>query len=465
MIRPVILCGGSGIRLWPKSRESHPKQFIEITPNQNLLDLTLERIKIFKDILTPIIVCSHKHNFYVKDSAKKAGLKHLRILEPFPKNTTAAIYFAAKFSNPNDFLLVMPSDHFIKKTDIFKRSIENLEFNKIKKNWVLFGIKPTHPATSYGYIITKSHSEKDNKELMHIKSFSEKPNLKKAEQLISKNNAYWNSGIFLVNAQHALNSIKYYNDKIVKCCEKVFKESKFNKKFNEINFNKEDFNKIDSISIDYSVLEKSNSILVKPVNFIWNDIGSWDSFSKLNTHVKEKNNFFEINSKNNIIFNENRIIATIGVNNIIVADSNDATLIVKKGQSEKVKDLVEKLKVKNVSQAREHSFEYRPWGYFENLYEDQFCKVKRIVVNPKKRLSLQYHIHRSEHWLVTKGVACVFLDKKIKTLKTGMSIDIPKKSKHYIHNKTKTPLVIIETQLGTYFGEDDIIRLDDPYDR
>ena len=153
------------------------------------------------------------------------------------------------------------------------------------------------------------------------------------------------------------------------------------------------------------------------------------------------------------------------MNDLIVADTNDATLIVKKGESEKVKDLVEKLKVKNISQAREHAFEYRPWGYFENLYKDQFCKVKRIVVNPKQRLSLQYHTHRSEHWLVTKGVACVFLDEKIKTLKTGMSIDIPKKSKHYIHNKTKTPLVIIETQLGTYFGEDDIIRLDDPYDR
>ena len=186
MIRPVILCGGSGLRLWPKSRESHPKQFIEITPNQNLLDLTLERIKNFKNFLTPIIVCSSKHNFYVKESAKKACLKHLRILEPFPKNTTAAIFFAAKFSNPNDYLLIMPSDHFIKKTHILKKSIENLEFDKIKNNWVLFGIKPTHPATSYGYIITKSNSEKQNKELMHIKSFSEKPNLKKQSNLYHK---------------------------------------------------------------------------------------------------------------------------------------------------------------------------------------------------------------------------------------------------------------------------------------
>jgi len=465
MIRPVILCGGSGSRLWPKSRESHPKQFIKITPNQNLLDVTLDRIKIFNDFLNPIIVCSSKHNFYVKESAKKASLKHLRILEPFPKNTTAAIYFAAKFSKPNDFLLIMPSDHFIENPNIFKRSIEDLEFKKIKNNWVLFGIKPTYTATSYGYIITKSNCKKQNEELLQIKSFSEKPNLKKAEQLISQKNAYWNSGIFLVSAQHALNSIKNYSDKIAKSCEKVFRKSNFNKKFNEINFDRDDFKKIDSISIDYSVLEKSNSILVKPVNFVWNDIGSWDSFSKLNTHTKEKNNIFEINSKNNTIFNENRIIATIGVNDIIVADTNDATLIVKKGESEKVKDLVEELKVKNLNQAREHSFEYRPWGYFENLYEDQFCKVKRIVVNPKQRLSLQYHIHRSEHWLVTKGVACVFIDEKIQTLKTGMSVDIPKKSQHYIHNKTKSPLVIIETQLGTYFGEDDIIRLDDPYDR
>ena len=465
MIRPVILCGGSGLRLWPKSRESHPKQFIEITQDQSLLDVTLERIKIFDHFLRPIIVCSDKHNFYVKESAKKASLKHIRILEPLPKNTTAAIYFAAKFACPNDFLLIMPSDHFIENPNIFKKSIEDIEFNKIKKNWVLFGIKPTHDATSYGYIITKSNHKRQNEPLMKIKSFLEKPNKKKAEQLILKNNAYWNSGIFLVTAQHALNSISYYNDKIAKSCEKIFKKSNFNEKFNEINFNKNEFKKIDSISIDYSVLEKSNSILVKPVNFIWNDIGSWDSFSKLKNLSKEKNNIFEINSKNNSIFNENRIVATIGVNDIIVADTNDATLIVKKGESEKVKDLVEILKIKNINQAREHSFEYRPWGYFENLYEDHFCKVKRIVVNPNQRLSLQYHLHRSEHWLVTKGVASVFLDEKIKTLKTGMSIDIPKKSKHYIHNKTKTPLIIIETQLGTYFGEDDIIRLDDPYDR
>lgn len=466
MIRPVILCGGSGLRLWPKSRESYPKQFINITSNQNLLELTLERIKTFKNILNPIIVCSHKHNFNVKNSAKKVNLEHIRILEPMPKNTTAAIYFAAKYANPNDFLLIMPSDHIIEKVYSFKKSIENLEFKKLKDKWLLFGIKPRFASTSYGYMITKHKLKKTQVEdFLEIESFVEKPNLKKAKVLISKNNSFWNSGIFLVRASHALNSITFFNKEIATICEKVFQSSNFNKKFNEINLNRESFKKIDPISIDYSVLEKTNDILVKPVNFIWNDIGSWDSFSKFKSNKITKNNIFGIDSKNNYIFNEKRMIATIGVSDLIIADTNDATLIIKQGHSEKVKELVEQLKSKKLIQASEHSFEYRPWGFFENLYEDKHCKVKRIVVDPNQRLSLQYHLKRSEHWLVTKGIATVFIDGSIKKLMTGMSIDIPKKSKHYIQNQTKNPLVIIETQLGTYFGEDDIIRLDDPYDR
>lgn len=465
MIRPVILCGGSGVRLWPKSRESYPKQFIKITSKHNLLDLTLERIKVFKNFKDPIIVCSSKHNFNIKESAKKANLKHIRILEPMAKNTTAAIYFAAKYANPNDFLLIMPSDHIIEDVENFKYSIESLKFEQIQDNWILFGITPTHASTSYGYIITKNNLDTKNVDLKQIKSFSEKPNLKKAEELMSKNNVFWNSGIFLVTAKHALNSINFFNKKNSKYFDKVLNNSNFDKRYNEINLNKKFFGKIEAISIDFSVLEKTNDIMVKPVTFKWNDIGSWDSFSKLKINKKNKENVFEINSNNNYIFNEKRIIATIGVKDLIIADTTDVTLIAKKGQSEKVKDLVDKIKIKNLNQTKEHSFEYRPWGFFENLFEDQFCKVKRIVVNSNQRLSLQYHLHRSEHWLVTKGIATVYLNGKLSKLKTGMSIDIPKKSKHYLQNKTKNPLVIIETQLGTYFGEDDIIRLDDPYDR
>ena len=465
MIRPVILCGGSGIRLWPKSRESYPKQFIKISAKHNLLDLTLERIKLFKNFHEPIIVCASKHNFNIKASAERANLKHIRILEPMAKNTTAAIYFAAKYANPNDFLLIMPSDHMIEDVRNFKQSIESLEFEKIQNNWLLFGIKPTHASTSYGYIITEKSTKTNNIDLIKIKSFLEKPNLKKAQELLSRNNVFWNSGIFLVSASHALDSIKFFNKKNAAIYDRVFNNSNFEKKYNEVHLNAKSFEKIKSISIDFSVLEKTSQVVVKPVNFKWNDIGSWDSFSKLNINKNNKKNVFEIDSKNNYIFNEKRIIATIGINDLIIADTNDVTLIIEKGQSEKVKDLVEKIKLQNLTQAKEHSFEYRPWGFFENLYEDQFCKVKKIIVNPNQRLSLQYHLHRSEHWLITKGIATVYLDGQLNKLKTGMSIDIPKKSKHYVHNKTKNPLVIIETQLGTYFGEDDIIRLDDPYDR
>ena len=287
MIRPVILCGGSGIRLWPKSRESYPKQFIKITSKHNLLDFTLKRIKSFKKFYDPIIVCSNKHNFNIKDSAKKANLKHIRVLEPAAKNTTAAIYFAARCANPNDFLLIMPSDHIIEDVQNFKRSIESLEFEKIQNNWVLFGIKPTHASTSYGYIITKSNVKTKDTNLIQIKSFLEKPNFKKAKELLLKKNVFWNSGIFFVSAQHALDSIKFFNKKNAIIFDKVFDNSNFDKKYNEIHLNEKNFEKIKSISIDYSVLEKSNDVIVKPVNFKWNDIGSWDSFSKLNI-IKKK---------------------------------------------------------------------------------------------------------------------------------------------------------------------------------
>ena len=460
-VKPIILCGGSGTRLWPESRKSMPKQFIPLFDNKSLLDLTLERILIIKEKKKPIIVTSKDYGFFVKASLEKYNLEADIILEPESKNTTAAIYFAAKTSNIDDTLLIMPSDHLIPAKNEFINNI--IEIQKLTNfdEWITLGVKPLMPSEAYGYI--KTLSQKDN-ELLNVLDFLEKPNKDLAKEMLKKGNYFWNAGIFMGKASMILNSIyKYANDISLKC-EDTFNMKSFIKNENEIHFDPKTFNTIPSQSIDIAVMEKEKNIKLFPLKCEWSDVGSWDAIANIN-NLNLKSNTISIDSKNNFIKSEKRLIATIGVQDLIIVDSDNATLIVKKNETEKVKDLVNNLLENNKMEAKEHTFENRPWGKFETLLDTNLCKVKRIEVLSNKRLSLQYHNFRSEHWLVVVGNATVYLNGKILKLSPGMSIDIPVKSHHYIHNKTKVSLVIIETQLGTYFGEDDIIRLDDPFDR
>ena len=461
-LKPVILCGGSGTRLWPESRKSLPKQFIPMFGHQTLLDLTLSRVKSIKHSSKPIIVSSKFHGFHVKKSLNALKMDAELIFEPEGKNTTAAIYLAAKASLKEENLIIMPSDHFIPDKNQFIKVIDEIININEFSNWITLGVKPTIPLESYGYIQTYNNVRKT---LLNVKSFVEKPSRNDAAQMLLQDNYFWNTGIFIGNAGMILNSIKEHANSIANACDNVFENKKITDISNEIYFNDKLFNKIPSESIDYSVMEKEKNITLYHLNCEWSDMGSWDAVSKIDNKVSEKKNIVQINSKNNFIRANKRVIATVGVENLIIIDSDNATLITKKNNSEKVKDVVIQLHKNNMTEAIEHTFENRPWGKFENLLENDVCKVKRIEVSPYKRLSLQFHKFRSEHWLVVEGEAYVSIDYKIFVLKPGESIDIQTGIHHYLENKNNKKLIVIETQLGTYFGEDDIVRLDDPYER
>lgn len=464
-IKPIILCGGAGTRLWPASRKSMPKQFLPLFGNKTLLDLTIERVQLLGQIEKPILVSSKDHGFIVNSALKKNDLKATTILEPSGKNTTAAIYLGAMNSEPNDVLVIMSSDAYINDNVSFAKKINDV-FNRIdSSNWLIFGIKPKYPADQYGYINVDLQSTGELKSFHRVISFIEKPSKKNAETMIKNKSFFWNSGIFMGKASMIISSIKKHVPEIAQACDRAYQNQDYNQLNDEINFNNDVFNKIPSESIDYSVMEKADNVLFSPLECGWDDVGTWDALSKVSDLKNYKRNVFEISTKNTFIKNDNRVIAAIAVEDLIIIDDDNATLIAKKGHTEKVKDIVNKLHLENLEAASEHTYENRPWGKFINLLNTTYCKVKKIEVLPQKRLSLQYHNFRSEHWLVVKGQAEVYLDGVIKTLHSGNSIDIPVKSQHYIENKTDQRLIIIETQLGTYFGEDDIVRLDDPYNR
>lgn len=461
-MRAIILCGGSGSRLWPKSRESFPKQFIPMFDGKSLLDLTIERVVSLKFKMKPIFILNKKHGFLVKKALNKYNLDADIFLEPEGKNTCAAIYLSAKHSCSSDNLLIMPSDHFIPNKKVFVENILNLKKYISLNNWITLGIKPTKSSEAYGYI--QVDEDKVNN-IYKVKKFIEKPNKDLASQFVKDNSYYWNAGIFIANAAMVLKSIKKHAPNIALQCDKNFHEIKLDSKTKEFNFPKKLFSYIPSQSIDFAIMEKESNIYLYPFKSEWSDVGSWDAIAEINKRKPESNKVIQIESSNNFITTDNRKIATVGVKDLIIVDSDDAVLITKKDHSEKVKLVVNKLLERNFIEAKEHTCEYRPWGKFESLLNDKHCKVKRITVNPQKRLSLQYHNYRSEHWLIISGIANIHLDGKNFILTSGQSIDVPQRSHHYIENKNEDNLIVIETQLGSYFGEDDIVRLDDPYSR
>lgn len=464
-IKPIVLCGGSGTRLWPASRKRMPKQFLPLFENKTLLDLTIERIKFLNKIKKPILVSSKDHSFILNNALNKHDLRASLILEPLGKNTTAAIYLSAKNSDPNDVLVIMSADAFISDNHYFARKINDV-FNKIDpSNWLIFGIKPRYPAEQYGYINVDLKDTGKLQNFYKVLDFIEKPSKKNAEIMVKNESFFWNSGIFMGRASMIIDSIKEHAPKIAQACNRAYQTQDHDQLKDQINFNYDTFSKIPSVSIDYSVMENADNVFFSPLECEWDDVGSWDALSKISDLKNNKKNIFEISTKNTFIKNDKRVIAAIGVEDLIIIDDDNATLVAKKGHTEKVKDIVKKLHLNNMEEASEHTYENRPWGKFINILNTEYCKVKQIEVLPKKRLSLQYHNFRSEHWLIVRGQADIYIDGVVKTLNPGNSIDIPIKSQHYIENKIDQILIIIETQLGTYFGEDDIIRLDDPYNR
>ncbi len=466
LIRPVILAGGSGTRLWPLSRKEKPKQFLQIFNNYSLFQLTALRC-VNKNFTKPLIIVGEDHRFIVAEQLKTIGIKNPTIiLEPQPRNTAAAISIAAvhsKLLNDKNNILILPSDHFIKNRTQFIKEVLKASKKPLLNKLICFGIKPSGPETKYGYIIPNT-AEKNI--IKSIKNFEEKPSIIKAKNLI-KRNALWNSGIFLFSSTTILNEINKYvprmNEYIKKSIDKCDKDMDF------IRLNKKFFNKVKNVSIDYAVLEKTNNAYVLPTNLEWNDLGTFKSLWE--SEKKDKNNnvirgdIFINNVKNSFIHADKKLVAVSNLSNINVIATEDAILINDIKKSNEIKHIIDFLNKNKRTELTEHSITLRPWGSYENLNSSKNYKIKKLIVMPGKKLSLQKHKKRSEHWIVIEGIARVTNGTDTFQLKKNESTFIPVGKKHRLENKGKKPLIIIEVQTGTYFGEDDIIRYEDVYGR
>ena len=472
-IIPIILCGGTGTRLWPLSRRSFPKQFLSLNDNdkRTLLQETQERLVSIKDIHSPILICNEEQRFIVAEQMREINISPWKILlEPFGRNTSAAISLGAilaleNYENPN--LLVLSADHNIKDTKKFVKKIyDGLKYSD-EGRLVTFGVIPDCPETGYGYIEAEKPLKVDDNEGENIKRFIEKPNQELAEKLIKDKRFTWNSGIFLFKAKSIINEIEQFSPEINKYCRESLKDNEKDLDFQRINSNF--FKKCPNISIDISVMEKTKLGTVLPLDVGWSDIGSWESVWKLSTKDNDgnfcKGKVIARDIHNSLIKSESRLIVGIGLKDTIVVETSDAVLIANKKKSQEVKNIVNELKKRNIFEGLEHKKIFRPWGHYESIVDDLKWKVKIITVKPFEELSLQRHKYRSEHWVVVSGQALVQLEEKKMILKENESTYIPVRSKHRLTNKINIPLVIIEIQTGSYLGEDDIERFEDNYGR
>ena len=472
---PLILCGGTGSRLWPLSRESYPKQYLSLIDDSSktLLQQTLERLRGIQNKEDPIFICNEEHRFIVAEQLRSINVKPNKIiLEPFARNTAPAIALGAlkAVENGSDpILFVLASDHLIKDNKQFIKSITAAIDFAEKGNLVTFGIVPTSPEVGYGYIESIEPLEIDIDSFIArpISKFIEKPSFEKAKQLVSDPRYTWNSGMFLFKASVFLKELEQHSPEVIKSCKKALEKNCIDMDFQRID--KKAFKDCPNISIDYAVMEQTKLGVVLPLNVGWSDVGSWESIWEAskkddngnvligNVIIKDINNCY--------VRSENRLIVGLGIENLLVVETNDAILIADKKYDQEVKQIVNKLIEENRPEGKNHRKVYRPWGHYTSVVEGSRWQVKRIEVNPEASLSLQMHHHRAEHWIVVKGTANVEIDSKSLILGENQSVYIPLGSKHRLINPGRIPLVLIEVQSGAYLSEDDIVRFDDIYGR
>ena len=472
-IIPLIMCGGSGTRLWPLSRKSYPKQFLKCDPEKNnsFLQNTFLRLKKIENIDNPILICNEEHRFIAAEQMREIGVKPKSIiLEPFGKNTAPAIALgtleAMNFEN-EPILLVLSADHFISDEDKFIQTIQQGIAYAENGSIVTFGVYPDFPETGFGYIKADEELNFEQIKGCKIQKFIEKPNKEMAEELIRDNKYSWNSGIFLMKANVAINQFKLFTPGLILNCEKSIQKSKIDLDF--IRIDQKEFKDCQSISFDKAIMEKTNLGIVVPLDAKWSDIGTWDSLWKISNKDQMGNaisgNVLMENTKNCFLFSDGKMLVANDLEDLIVVDTSDAIFISKRGSSQKIKNIVEVLKNNNVKEATEHKKTFRPWGSYISIADGSSWQVKRINVNPGASLSLQKHNFRTEHWIVVSGEALVEIGKEVKMLQRNESTYIPLGCKHRLSNPGKETLILIEVQSGSYLGEDDIIRFEDNYGR
>lgn len=472
-ITPVILSGGSGTRLWPLSRAALPKQFLPLVSENSMLQETIKRISTWNGIAAPIVVCGNDHRFLVAEQLRALDITSKAImLEPIGRNTAPAIAAAAmaliKEQQKNDetLMLVLPSDHVIGDISAFEEAVRFASVAARSGQLVTFGIKPSTPETGYGYIQSGKRLT-DAEGCFEVSRFVEKPSLKVAEEYLQSGDFFWNSGMFLFKPSVYLAELEKFRPEIVIQIKQAYEKS-----YQDLDFCRLDeqaFTDSPSVSIDYAVMEQTNLAVVVPVDMGWNDVGSWTALWEVQGKDTDGNSIrgdVIIDAvQDSLIRAESRVVAVVGVKDMIVVETPDAVLVAHKDNAQNVKKIVDYLNRHDRTEQNLHTRVYRPWGWYESLEIGERFQVKRIVVKPGGKLSLQLHEKRAEHWVVVSGTALVTRNNKIETLTENQSAYIPIGVKHRLENPGSEHLHLIEVQSGSYLGEDDIVRFEDSYGR
>ena len=465
---PVVLCGGSGTRLWPLSRDTYPKQFLQLLGKQSLLQRTVQRVSGLPQVTAPMMVTHESSRFIVAEQLREAGIRDAQILlEPMRRNTapamaTAALCALSRHEDP--LMLVLPSDHLIKDTAAFHRAIEVASKAAREGKLVTFGIKPTRAETGYGYICA---NQPDPDSARPVLEFVEKPDRHTAEQYVSNGNYYWNSGMFLFRARTFIEELELHQPDVLAACRESLQGAAQDIDF--VRLDEAAYAKNPDIAVDYAVMERTQNAAMVALDAEWSDIGSWASVWEA-ADKDERNNATQGDAmleecENCLVHSSDRLVVAVGLRNVVVVETPDAVLVMDADHAQQAKQVVKRLSDEKRPEATQHRKIFRPWGAYDSIGMGQRFQVKRISVKQGAKLSLQMHHHRAEHWVVVSGTAKITNGDKEYLLTENQSTYIPVGVVHSLENPGKIPLELIEIQSGEYLGEDDIVRLQDRYGR
>ncbi|EGQ7916935.1 mannose-1-phosphate guanylyltransferase/mannose-6-phosphate isomerase [Vibrio parahaemolyticus] len=461
MLIPIILAGGTGSRLWPLSRKLYPKQFLKITGNSSMLQQTLSRLQELEH-KEPILICNEEHRFLAAEQLRSHNVEHSGIiLEPCGRNTAPAVALAALRAiegEQDSILLVLAADHLIKDDYIFCKTVEKAIPLAESGKLVTFGIVPTKPETGYGYI--RRGDKLSQHEAYSVDAFVEKPNLSVAKQYLNDGGYYWNSGMFMFKASRYLEELEKFRPDILDAVKSAYSGAHNDLDF--IRLNENAFKKCPDESIDYAVMEKTSDAVVCPLDAGWSDVGSWSSLWEVSAQDECMNvvrgDVLIENSARCYINSTNRLVATVGVEDLVIVDTKDAVLVAHRDKVQDVKNIVSCLKADKRSEFQYHREVYRPWGMHDHIAEGKRYNVKKVIVKPGQKTAMQLHYHRAEHWVVVSGTAMVYRGEETHIVTENESIYIPVGIQHCFENPGKVPLEIIEVRTGSYLAEDDIVR-------